>query len=147
MENETRVDRGLESTELVENETIVRIENDNSRDSCYYMKYFLDSVMVGVPFIGSPKYQKEKGLDGNTIEDVMVLREGELTEEHDSRNYLVCLTICTIEKKYYLLTVAQRGDTVEWNNEAQELKVIRRKKEIMTLKRDLIREQREKNLA
>ena len=113
----------------------------------FFMKYFLDSVMVGVPFTGRPRYQKNKELSGHTIEDVMVLREGELTMEHDTREYNVCLAICTNENKYFLLTVAQPGDTVEWNDEEQELKVIRRNVEILSLKRDLAREERENNLV
>lgn len=147
MENESRLDNGLYAIEQEILDKVVRIENNNSRDSCYFMKYFLDSVMVGVPFTGSPRYHKEKDLAGHTIEGVMVLREGELTMEHDTREYLVCLAIRTNENKYFLLTVAQPGDTVEWNDEAHELKVIRRDTNIMILKRDSVREERENNLV
>lgn len=141
------MDTNLDGPEHKENERIVRIENNNSRDSCYFMKYFLDSVMVGVPFTGSPKHHKEKDLACHTIEDVLVLTDGELTMEHDTRKYYVCLLVCTNENKYYPLIITEQGDTVEWNDEAQELKVIRCNKDIMTLKRDFAREQRENNLA
>jgi len=147
MEKESRMDTNLDGPEYKKSEKIVRIENNNSRDSCCFMKYFLGGVMIGVPFTGCPKYHKEKELTGHDIEDVMVLREGELTMEHDTRKYYVCLVIRTKENKYYPLIIAEQGDTVEWNDGAQALKVIRCDKDILTLKRDFAREEREKNLA
>lgn len=147
MENESRLDSQPLATEINENDKVVRIENDNSPDSCYFMKYFLNSVMVGVPFTGSPKYDKDKELSGHSVSNVLVLTDGELTMKHDTRKYYVCLVVNTDKVKYFLLTVAQPNDSVEWNNETSELKVIRRNKNIMTLKRDLARDERENNLV
>ncbi len=101
-----------------------RLKNENTEDSCLFMALYLDEELAGKKIVECEELIKvDKEIVGKKIIGVVPMLKGELTLDHDDREYSVDMLIQRKNDKLLLMTIAMPGDEIEWIENSNILKI------------------------